>query len=87
LAIDTLVKTSTPHPKIGDAVFPVRVLVRTPIGGFGRLFDGINTWLEATIGRGCYAMHGAGSTQRDAAAWYSRNPEEGRAFAAAFPVS
>jgi hypothetical protein len=66
------------------APVPVKVLV--PGRGFESLLPAMHRWLDAEIGRGSYAVHGAAATGVDATAWYFRRVEDAQAFVAAFPM-
>lgn len=79
-------RRSPPQKRIDDHAFPVRVKVVVPGRGFENLLPAMHRWLDAEIGRGGYAMHGAAATGTDATAWYFRRVEEAQAFVAAFPM-
>lgn len=40
-----------------DQVFPIRVRVKVPEGGFGRKLDELYAWLDDMAGKGNYAIH------------------------------
>jgi hypothetical protein len=75
-----------PQKRIDDHAFPVRVKVLVPGRGFENLLLGIHRWLDAKVGRGNYATHGAAAAGGDATAWYFRTVEEAQGFIAAFPT-
>ena len=79
-------RRSPPQKRIDDHAFPVRVKVLVPGRGFENLLPAMHRWLDAEIGRGSYAVHGAAATGADAAAWYFRRVEDAQAFVAAFPM-
>jgi hypothetical protein len=79
-------RRSPPQKRSDDRAFPVRVKVVGPGRGFENLLPAMHRWLDAKIGRGGYAMHGAAAIGADATAWYFRKVEEAQAFVAAFPM-
>ena len=79
-------RRSTPQKRIDDRAFPVRVHVLVPGRGLENLLLGMHRWLDAELGRGSYAAHGAGAGLTPATAWYFRSVEDAQAFVAAFPV-
>jgi hypothetical protein len=54
----------------------VRVHVLVPERGFGNLLLDVHRWLDAEVGRGGYAAHGAGAGLTHATAWYFRTVDE-----------
>jgi putative SOS response-associated peptidase YedK len=64
----------------------VRVKVLVPERGFENLLLDMHRWLDAEVGRGSYAAHGARGGLTDATAWYFRTVEEAQAFVARFPM-
>jgi hypothetical protein len=79
-------RRSPPQRKIDDRAFPVRVHVLVPERGFENLLLDMHRWLDAEVGRGSYAAHGAGAGLTHATAWYFRTVEEAQAFVARFPM-
>lgn len=80
-------RRSTPQARTDDRAFPVRLLLRTPSGGFGRRLDEALHWLSETLGRTNYAWHSGGSISgRDASAVYFRCPAAAAAFLDANPA-
>jgi putative SOS response-associated peptidase YedK len=79
-------RRSPPQKKLDVRDFPVRVHVLVPERGFENLLPDMHRWLEAEVGRGSYAVHGAGVGLTHATAWYFRTVEEAQAFVAAFPM-
>ena len=75
-------RRSPPQKRIDDHAFPVRVKVLVPERGFENLLLDMHRWLDAEVGRGSYAVHGAGTGLTDATAWYFRSVEEAQAFVA-----
>lgn len=69
--------------------------ILTPTNGFGSLMgegkNAIYAWLDREVGRGDYAIHGAGRVavsggMRDQVSFYFRSPEAAARFLAAFPT-
>ena len=79
-------RRSPPQKRIDDHAFPVRVNVLVPERGFENLLLDMHRWLDAEVGRGSYAAHGAGQGLTNATAWYFRTVEEAQAFVARFPM-
>ena len=78
-------RRSPPQKRIDDHAFPVRVKVRVPGRGFENLLLEMHRWLDAELGRGSFAVHGAAATGADATAWYFRTVEEAQAFVGRLP--
>jgi hypothetical protein len=74
-------RRSPPQKRIDDHAFPVRVKVLVPARGFENLLLDMHRWLDAEVGRGSYAVHGAGPGLTQATAWYFRGVEDAQAFA------
>lgn len=53
---------------------------------FETLLLDMHRWLDAEVGRGSYAVHGAGAGLTNATAWYFRTVEEAQAFVRRFPM-
>lgn len=70
-----------------DHAFPVRVKVAVPKFGLGKLIDEIDCWLQAELGRGNFATHGAPGIGCDTAAFYFRTVDAAQSFIAAFPAA
>jgi hypothetical protein len=79
-------RRSPPQKKLDDRAFPVRVHVLVPERGFENLLLDMHRWLDAEVGRGNFAAHGAGAGLTQATAWYFRTVEEAQAFVATFPM-
>jgi putative SOS response-associated peptidase YedK len=79
-------RRSPPQKRIDDHAFPVRVKVLVPERGFENLLLDMHRWLDAEVGRGSYAVHGARDGLTDATAWYFRTVEAAQAFVARFPM-
>ena len=79
-------RRSPPQKRIDDHAFPVRVKVLVPERGFENLLLDMHRWLDAEVGRGSYAEHGARTGLTDATAWYFRSVEAAQAFVARFPM-
>ena len=79
-------RRSPPQKRIDDHAFPVRVKVLVPERGFENLLLDMHCWLDAEVGRGSYAEHGARTGLTDATAWYFRSVEAAQAFVARFPM-
>ena len=63
----------------------MRVKVLVPERGFENLLLDMHRWLDAEVGRGSYAEHGAGTGLTDATAWYFRTRRGGAGLRRAFP--
>jgi hypothetical protein len=68
-------RRSPPQKRTDDRPFPVRVRIMVPERGFENLLLDMHRWLDAVVGRGHYAVHGAGAGLTDAAAWFFRTVE------------
>jgi hypothetical protein len=79
-------RRSPPQKRTDDHAFPVRVKVLVPERGFENLLLDMHHWLDAAVGRGSYAVHGAGAGLTRATAWYFRTVEEAQAFVTTFPM-
>ena len=79
-------RRSPPQKRTDDHAFPVRVKVLVPERGFENLLLDMHRWLDAAVGRGSYAVHGAGAGLTHATAWYFRTVEEAQAFVTKFPM-
>lgn len=73
--------------KRDDLAFPVRVKIRVPDGGLGKLLDGMIDWLRANVPAADYACHSAPGLGCSTAAFYFRNVDTAHAFASAFPAA
>jgi putative SOS response-associated peptidase YedK len=73
-------RRSPPQKRTDDLAFPVRVKVLVPERGFENLLLDMHRWLDAEVGRGSYAVHGAGAGLTQATAWYFRTVEEAQAL-------
>ena len=54
-------RRSPPQKRIDDHAFPVRVKVLCRSAEFENLLLDMHRWLDAAVGRGSYAVHGAGA--------------------------
>lgn len=54
-----MTRRTPPQAETNDAAFPVRMLLKVPECGLGRLSPELHDWLDRRIGRGDYAVHGA----------------------------
>ena len=79
-------RRSPPQKRTDDHAFPVRVKVLVPERGFENLLLDMHHWLDAEVGRGNFAAHGAGAGLTHATAWYFRTVEEAQAFVTKFPM-
>ena len=52
-------RRSPPQKRTDDHAFPVRVKVLVPERGFENLLLDMHRWLDAAVGRGSFAVHGA----------------------------
>lgn len=73
--------------KRDDLAFPVRVKIRVPDGGLGKLLDGMIAWLSANVSAADYACHSAPGLACSTAAFYFRNLETAHAFVSTFPAA
>lgn len=73
-------RRSPPQKRTDDHAFPVRVRILVPERGFENLLLDMHHWLDAAVGRGSYAVHGAGAGLTHATAWYFRTVEDAQAF-------
>ena len=71
-------RRSPPQKRTDDHAFPVRVKVLVPERGFENLLLDMHRWLDAAVGRGSYAVHGAGAGLTHATAWYFRTSRRRR---------
>lgn len=65
-----MTRRSAPQAKIDDRAFTVRMMLRTPEGGFGLVLDEALRWLCQTLGRSNYAWYGA--ARSPVATWQRR---------------
>jgi hypothetical protein len=68
-------RRSPPQKRTDDHAFPVRVRILVPERGFENLLLDMHRWLDASVGRGSYAVHGASDGLTDATASYFRSVE------------
>ncbi|WP_299132698.1 SOS response-associated peptidase [uncultured Amaricoccus sp.] len=81
-----MARRTTAQHKIDGAAFPVRVVILVPERGFRGLETSVQRWLDQTVGREDYAVHGvAGPGFRDAVAHYFRSVEDAARMIEAFP--
>ena len=73
--------------KRDDLAFPVRVKIRVPDGGLGKMLDGMIDWLKANVPAADYACHSAPGLACSTAAFYFRNVATANAFVSAFPAA
>lgn len=73
--------------KRDDLAFPVRVKIRVPDSGLGKLLDGMAAWLRANVPAAEYACHSAPGMACSTAAFYFRNVETAHEFVSAFPAA
>ena len=73
--------------KRDDLAFPVRVKVRVPDGGLGKLLDSMIDWLKANVPGADYACHSTPGLGCSTAAFYFRNVEIAHAFVSAVPAA
>jgi hypothetical protein len=71
--------------KRDELAFPVRLKIKVPAHGLGRLLDRMVEWLRGNIAAGDYASHSAPCVGGSAAAFYFRDVEAALAFVRAFP--
>ena len=80
-------RRSPPQKRTDDHAFPVRVKILVPERDLENLRLDMHWWLDADVGRGSDATHGAGAGLTHATAWYFRMVEHAQAFVASFPSS
>ena len=80
-----MARRTMPTAKRDDALFPVRVKIRTPQRGFGQAFDQILIWLREEVGENDCAVHSATAIGSDATAFYFRDPVTAQRFVDCFP--
>lgn len=71
--------------KRDDLAFPVRVKVRVPDYGLGRMLNDMHQWLNENVGAFNHASHGQPGFACSTAAFYFRDAETALAFTKAFP--
>ena len=81
-----MVKRNLPQARIDEKLWPVRVMIFVPEGGFGAMLGPLTDWLDARFGLRGYAWHaGHPVAGRDTVALYLRRPEEAAEVVAAWP--
>lgn len=73
--------------KRDDLAFPVRVKVRVPADGLGKLLDRMQDWLNENVGAFDHACHSQPGVACSTAAYYFRNAEIALEFVRAFPAA
>ena len=82
-----MVKRNLPQARIDEKVFPVRINIFVPQGGFGAMLTPLLAWLDGQCGRTGYAWHsGHGVAGRDTVALYFRRAEDPAALLASWPT-
>lgn len=71
--------------KRDELTFPVRLKIKVPDRGLGRLLDQMVEWLRENLAAGYYACHSAPGVAGSTAAFYFRDVEAALAFVRAFP--
>jgi len=77
---------STQPPQADDRAFPIRILIRNPVGDTLALrLTEAQAWLNENIGRGEWAMHGQARIGLHAMGVYFRSVEAAARFLEAHP--
>lgn len=79
-------RRSTPQRTIDDAAFPIRLKLRVPPHGLGRVLTDMHLWLAAEVGPGDYAQHSSATLGGDAVAIHFRRIGDASRFLEAFPL-
>lgn len=80
-----MARHSIRQAKRDDLAFPVRVKVRVPDTGLGKLLDRMAEWLNENVGAFDHASHSAPGFACTTAAFYFRDVAAAQAFVSAFP--
>lgn len=67
-------QSRSPRAERDRRLFPIRLRVRVPEGGFGRQLDEMYVWLKKEAGPDGYAIHAAMLPGIDAVAIYLNDP-------------
>lgn len=83
--VQAMVSHGIRQAKRDELTFPVRLKIKVPDRGLGRLLDQMVEWLRENLAAGHYACHSAPSVGGSAAAFYFRDVDAALAFVQAFP--
>lgn len=81
----TMSRRTTPAAQRDDDAFPIRVKLRVPPDGLGRLANDIPAWLHANLEPGAFATHSARTIGGSAMAVYFMRIEDAQLFLKMFP--
>ena len=81
-----MTRRSPPQRDIDDRAFPIRVKVRVPPTGLGKVLAEVELWLAAEVFPGEYAHHHSQTLGGDATAFYFRRIGDAARFLEAFPM-
>jgi len=76
---------STRQAKHDDLAYPIRVKIRVPDDGLGKMLDCILAWLRDHCEPGSYACHSAPGIACSTAEFYFLDIDTARSFLCAFP--
>ena len=81
-----MVKRNQPQARTDEKVWPVRVMVFVPTGGFGARLAPLLDWMDVQFGRTGYAWHSGHFVRgQETVAIYLLRPEDGATLIAAWP--
>lgn len=78
-------RRSIPQPVLDDAAFPIRVKLRVPDLGLGKVLVEMLRWLRTEVGEGNFAYHDTETLEGEALALYFRKIPDAAALLSAFP--
>ena len=87
LHVPLVSRHSIRQAKRDDLAYPVRVRIRVPENGLGKLLDGMIDWLRENVPAADYACHSAPGLACSTAAFYFREVGIAHAFVSAFPAA
>jgi hypothetical protein len=82
-----MMQHSIRQAKRDELAFPVRVKIRVPDTGLGKMLDRMMDWLRGNVPAVDFACHSAPGLACSTAAFYFRNLETAQAFVSAFPAA
>ena len=74
-----------PQHVLDDAAFPIRVKLRVPDLGLGKMLVEILRWLRTEVGESNFAYHDTETLEGEALALYFRSVPDAAALLKAFP--
>lgn len=78
-------RRSIPQPVLDDAAFPIRVKLRVPDLGLGKVLVEMLRWLRTEVGECNFAYHDTETLEGEALALYFRRIQDAAALLSAFP--